>query len=64
MSLFIDRNKAIYFDSLKTEYTPQDVSNKIKDKRITCNIFRIQSDDFMTCGFYCITFFNRSHGNC
>ena len=21
MSLFIDRNKAIYFDSLKTEYT-------------------------------------------
>ena len=28
--------------------------NKIKDKSITLSIFRIQSDDSITYGFYCI----------
>ena len=28
----------------------------MKDESITHNIIRIQSDDFITCGFYCITF--------
>ena len=39
----------MHFDS-------QEVLNKIKDKSITHNIFRIQSDDSITCGFYCIAF--------
>ena len=30
--------------------------NKIKDKSITRNIFRIQNDDSIMCGFYCIAF--------
>ena len=39
----------MYFDSLGTEYIPQDVLNKIKDKPITHNISRIQSDDSIIC---------------
>ena len=54
-SLFIGRNTAVYFDSFGTEYIPQEVLNKIRDKSITCNIFRIQ-DDSVECGFYCIAF--------
>ena len=27
----------------------------MKDKSITCNVFRIQDDDSIMCGFYCIT---------
>ena len=56
VSLFIDRNMAVYFDSFGTEYFPQDVLNKIKDEYITHNIFRIQSDDSIMYRFYCINF--------
>ena len=31
VSLFIDRNTAIYFDSLEIEFIPQEVLNKIRE---------------------------------
>ena len=40
----IDRNTAVYFDSLWIEYIPQEVLNKIKDKSTNHNIFRIQDN--------------------
>ena len=54
--LFSDRNTALCFDSFGIEYIPQEVLNKIKDKSITHNIFILQNDDCIMCGFYCITF--------
>ena len=56
VSLFIDRNSPVYFYSFGTGYILQEVTNKIKDKSINHKIFRIQSDDYVTCGFYCIAF--------
>ena len=56
VSFFIDRNTAMYFDSFEIEYIPQEVLSKIEDKSITHNIFRIQDNDSVTCGFYCTTF--------
>ena len=41
VSLFINKNTAVLFDSFGTEYIPQEVLNKIKDKSITHNIFKI-----------------------
>ena len=38
------------------EYIPQEVLNKIKDKTIIHNIFRIQDNRSIMCGFYCIVF--------
>ena len=38
------------------EYIPQEVLSKIRDKSITHNIFRIQDNDSIMCGFYCIAF--------
>ena len=35
---------------------PQEVLNKIRDKSVTHNIFRIQDKEYITCGFYCISF--------
>ena len=49
-----DRNTAVYFDSFEIEYTPPEVLNKIQDKSITHNIFRIKDHEFITCEFYCI----------
>ena len=34
----------------------QEVLNKIRDKSITHNIFRIQDNDSIMYGFYCIAF--------
>ena len=54
VSLFIDRNTAVCFDSFGIEYIPQEVLNKVRDKSITLNIFRIQDNESIMCGFYCI----------
>ena len=45
VSWFIDRNTALYYDSFGIEYIPQDLLNKIRDKSITHNIFRIQDNE-------------------
>ena len=36
------------------EYIPQEILSKIKDKSITHNIFRIQDNESIMCGFDCI----------
>ena len=41
VSLFIHNNVVIYFDFFGIEYIPQEVLNKIINKPITHNIFRI-----------------------
>ena len=38
------------------EHIPQEVLNEIKDKLITHNVFRIQDNESIICGFYCIVF--------
>ena len=45
-----------YFNSFGIEYIPHEVLNKIRDKSITQNIFRIQDNDSIMCGFYCMAF--------
>ena len=44
----------IQFDSFRIEYIPQDVLNKIKDKSIAHNIFRIKDNESIMFRFYCI----------
>ena len=56
ISLFIDKNTAVYFDSFGIEYIPQWLLDKIRDKSITHSIFRIQDNDSIMCETYCITF--------
>ena len=56
VSLFIDKNIVMYFDSFGIEYIPQEVLNKIRDKSVTDNIFRVQDNECIICGFYCIAF--------
>ena len=51
-SLFIDINTAVYFDSFEIEYTPQELLNKIRDKSVTQNKFRIQDNDSIMYRFY------------
>ena len=58
VSLFIDKNTAIHFDSFGIEYISQQVWNKIRDKSITYTTYlknKIDNDSIMS-GFYCIAF--------
>ena len=52
--LFIDKNLAVHFHSFGIEYIRQEELNKIEDKSFTHNIFRIQDNESIMCGFYCI----------
>ena len=56
VSLFIDKNTAIYFGSFGIDYIPQEELNRTRNNSITPNIFRIQDNDSIMCGFYCIAF--------
>ena len=58
ISFFIEKHTFSYFNWSGSEYIPQDVLNKIKDKSITCNIFRIQENDpiMLGLGFRFIAF--------
>ena len=46
----------MYLGSFGIKYVLKELLNKIKDKSITRNIFRIKPDDSIVCGFYCIVF--------
>ena len=54
--LFINKNTAVYFDSFGIEYILQELLNKIKDKSIAHNMFRIQDNGSIMCRCYCIGF--------
>ena len=51
ISLFIGRNTAAYFYSFGIKYIPLEVLNKIRGKSVTHNIFRIQDNESIMCGF-------------
>ena len=38
------------------EYISQEILCKVRDKSITHNIFRMQDNKSVMCGFYCIAF--------
>ena len=52
----------MYCDSFKAEYVPQEVLIQIKNKSITHSISRRQSEDYITCRFYCIAFIEYAIG--
>ena len=61
MNCFIlSKNEIVYFDSFGVEHIPEKIKEFIKkfpgNKNIKANIFRIQENNSMTCGFFCIGF--------
>ena len=53
---FFDRNLDVCFVSFGIVYIPLEVLNKIKGKSITHNTFRVQDNESIMYGIYCITF--------
>ena len=56
IALFYNRNEIVYFDSFAVEHVPKEIKEFIGNKNIKANIFRVQANDSVMCGYFCIGF--------
>ena len=56
IALFCNRNEIVYFDSFGVEYIPEEIKEFIENKNIKANNFRVQENDSIMCGYFCIGF--------
>ena len=64
VALHVNNNDDVtYFDSFGVKHIPKEIKAFINNKNIKTNIFRIQANDSVMCGYFCIGFidfmFNR-----
>ena len=53
---FCNRSEIVYFDSFGVEHVPEEIKEFIGNKNIKANIFRVQANDSVMCGYFCIGF--------
>ena len=62
IALFCKKNEIVFFDSFGVEYIPNKIKEFIEElsgnKNIKTNIFRLQEDNSIMCGYFCIGFIN------
>ena len=56
IALFCNRNEIIYYDSFDVEHIPEEIKTFIGNRNIRANIFRVQANVSVMCGYYCIGF--------
>ena len=64
IALFYNRNEIVYFDSFGVEHVPEEIkefvdrssSSASQNKNIKTNIFRVQANASVMCGYFCIGF--------
>ena len=54
IALFCKKKEIIYFDSFSVEHIPEEIKKCIGNKNIKANIFRVQANDSVMCGYFCI----------
>ena len=58
IDLFCKKNEIVYFDSFGVEHIPEEIKKFIENKNIKPNIFGVQTNDSVMCGYFCIGFIN------
>ena len=53
IALFGNRNEIVYFNSFGVEHVPEEIKKFIGNKNIKANIFRVQANDSIMCGYFC-----------
>ena len=56
IALFCNRNEIVYFDSFGVEHVPEEIKEFVGNKNIIVNIFRVQANNSVMCGYFCIGF--------
>ena len=54
IAFYVNAENITYFDSFEIEYIPKEIKKFIGNKNIKTNIFRIQANDSIMCGYFCI----------
>ena len=54
----MQKNGIVYFDSFGVEHIPEEIKEFIGNKNIKANIFRVQANNSVMCGYFCIGFIN------
>ena len=56
IALFCNKNEIVYFDSFGVEHVPEEIKEFVGNKNIIANIFRVQANNSVMCGYFCIGF--------
>ena len=56
IALFCNRTEIFYFGSFGVEHVPEEIKDLVKNKNIIANIFRVQANNLVMCGYFCIGF--------
>ena len=46
----------VYFDSFSVGHAPEDIKEFLGNKNIIANIYRVQANNSVLCGYFCIGF--------
>ena len=60
IALFCNRNEIVYFDSFGVEHIPEEIKDFIGIKNIKANTFRVQANNPVMCGYFCIGFIEKN----
>ena len=55
-ALFCNRSESVYFDSFGVEHVSEKIKDFFGNKNIKANIFRVQANNSVMCGYFCIGF--------
>ena len=56
IALFSNRSEIFYFGSFDVEHVPEEIEKFIGNKNIKANVFRVQANNSITCGYFCVRF--------
>ena len=56
IALFCKKNETVYFDSFGVAHIPGEIKEFIGNENIKANIFRVQTNNSIMCGYFCIRF--------
>ena len=56
ITLFCKKKEIVYCDSFGVEHIPEEIKKFMGNRKIKTNIFRIQANNSIMCGYFCIGF--------
>ena len=63
IALFCSGNEIVYFYSFGVEHIPEEMKKFIANRNIKTNIFRVQANNSVMCGYFCIGFIDFMFAN-
>ena len=58
IAFYANDDNVTYCDSFVVEYIPKQIKKFIENKNIKTNIYRIQANNSVMCGYFCSRFVN------